>query len=314
MDVSNRSFNFDNKQYYKKNTGPMPCTNCGIIGHTNRQCTNPITSYGIIAFRVKKESWSLRRTLCSDPSGPVMTGYESCGGFEFLMIRRKDSLRFVEFIRGKYDINNVDYLRQMIENMTQIERENLKKHTFDELWQLVWGASTNKGRSYKNDYENSKEKFQQLTECDSSGNCTLFTIIDTTTSPWKEPEWGFPKGRRNPREDDRCAAIREFVEETGIRPYEFELIDNIDPITENFYGDNHVYYCHKYYMAFCTHAVDAKISETDEQMVREIGEIGWFTLDDALNKIRCENVEKREILLRASGFLRNYCPLPSKVF
>ena len=42
-------------------------------------------------------------------------------------------------------------------------------------------------------------------------------------------------------------------------------------------------------------------------MSREIGDIGWFTINEALGRIRSENVEKREILLRVSGIIRNYC-------
>jgi hypothetical protein len=44
-------------------------------------------------------------------------------------------------------------------------------------------------------------------------------------------------------------------------------------------------------------------------MKREIGDLGWFTLEEALEKIRPENVEKKEVLLRAQSLLRNYCPL-----
>ncbi len=319
-DKPRRKFSFDNKhgsnkmksQVQIQYTGPVPCTNCGIVGHSNRHCTAPVTSYGIIAFRVKNPAWSLKKMLCgSSGSGPVITGYEGCGGFEFLLIRRRDSLRFVEFIRGKYNVNDTDYLRQMVENMTQDEREKLLKHTFDELWNMVWGNTTHQGKAYKNDYESSKDKFQILTEGDTS---QLATIISETHSPWTEPEWGFPKGRRNPREDDKSAAMREFMEETGIHPYEYDIIENLEPISESFYGDNHVYYCHKYFMAYCNHSVEAKMKYDDQQMTREIGEIAWCSLDDALSKIRSENVEKREILLRASGFLRNYCPMPSKIY
>jgi 8-oxo-dGTP pyrophosphatase MutT (NUDIX family) len=319
-DKPRRKFSFDNKhgsnkmksQVQIQYTGPVPCTNCGIVGHSNRHCTAPVTSYGIIAFRVKNPAWSLKKMLCgSSGSGPVITGYEGCGGFEFLLIRRRDSLRFVEFIRGKYNVNDMDYLRQMVENMTQDERAKLLKHTFDELWNMVWGNTTHQGKAYKNDYESSKEKFQILTEGDPS---QLATIISETHSPWTEPEWGFPKGRRNPREDDKSAAMREFMEETGIHPYEYDIIENLEPISESFYGDNHVYYCHKYFMAYCNHSVEAKMKYDDQQMTREIGEIAWCSLDDALSKIRSENVEKREILLRASGFLRNYCPMPSKIY
>ena len=42
-------------------------------------------------------------------------------------------------------------------------------------------------------------------------------------------------------------------------------------------------------------------------MSREIGDIGWFSIDDALTHIRSENIEKREILLRVSGLIRSYC-------
>jgi hypothetical protein len=43
-------------------------------------------------------------------------------------------------------------------------------------------------------------------------------------------------------------------------------------------------------------------------MRREIGNLGWFTLEEALQKIRPENVEKKEVLIRVSTILRNYCP------
>ena len=44
-------------------------------------------------------------------------------------------------------------------------------------------------------------------------------------------------------------------------------------------------------------------------MRREIGDLGWFPLDVAMTKIRDENVEKKEVLLRVTSILRNYCPL-----
>ena len=44
-------------------------------------------------------------------------------------------------------------------------------------------------------------------------------------------------------------------------------------------------------------------------MLQEIGDLGWFSLEESLNKIRSENIEKKEVLLRASSLLRNYCPL-----
>ena len=62
------------------------CNNCGKNGHLYHQCKLPITSIGIVAFRMKN----------NNP--------------EFLMIRRKDTLGHVDFMRGKYSVNNKDYL------------------------------------------------------------------------------------------------------------------------------------------------------------------------------------------------------------
>jgi len=62
-------------------------------------------------------------------------------------------------------------------------------------------------------------------------------------------------------------------------------------------------------MAYVASQEDVLMDMTNEHMSREVGNIGWFSLEDALSMIRPENVEKREILLKASSLLRNYCPL-----
>jgi hypothetical protein len=44
-------------------------------------------------------------------------------------------------------------------------------------------------------------------------------------------------------------------------------------------------------------------------MTREIGAIKWCSLDEATSKIRPDNVEKREILLKAGKIMRNFHPV-----
>ena len=53
------------------------CNNCGKYGHLYHQCKTPITSFGIIVFRIKEDT-------------P-----------QYLMIRRKDTLGYIDFMRGK---------------------------------------------------------------------------------------------------------------------------------------------------------------------------------------------------------------------
>ena len=59
------------------------CNNCGKLGHLFHQCKNPITSICIIVFN-------------NDDNDNI----------RYLMIRRKDSLGYVDFMRGKYPIFN----------------------------------------------------------------------------------------------------------------------------------------------------------------------------------------------------------------
>ena len=296
-----------NKQYIYHTNRQVPtiCTNCNMPGHSYKYCLAPVNSYGIIAFRVKDVSWTLSKGLISN-NGKNLNGIDSVmQNVEFLLIQRKDSLRFVDFVRGKYNVTDPDYLKQMLSNMTIEEREFLKTTTFENLWKRVWGSAS--ARNYKNDYDLSKQRFDAITERDASGANMLEKIRAETTTTWTQPEWGFPKGRRNPGETDMKCAIREFEEETGIMENNIKVVQNMEPLLETFYGDNHVHYCHKYFLAQIPIDVDYSPIETNMHMSREIGDIGWFSIDDALTRIRSENVEKREILLRVSGLIRSYC-------
>jgi 8-oxo-dGTP pyrophosphatase MutT (NUDIX family) len=256
---------------------------------------SPVTSYGVIAVRYGDSS--LTQALFS-PSAPAAPPSSS---LQFLLIRRKDSLSFVEFIRGKYSHLDEDYIKGLLRNMTQLEQERLVTCTFGELWYHIWGESSTI-KSHKNNYEASERRFLQLKE-------SLPQLVKENPSPWTEPEWGFPKGRRNPHESDLHCAVREFQEETGLRRHEFQMIQNTLSISETFYGSNHVHYCHKYYLAVCPPDTHVQFHSQNIHMFREIGDIQWCSLEDAITKIRPDNVEKREILLKAGKILKNFYPV-----
>jgi 8-oxo-dGTP pyrophosphatase MutT (NUDIX family) len=118
-----------------------------------------------------------------------------------------------------------------------------------------------------------------------------------------------PKGRRSPHETDLNCAIREFEEETDIKRNNFTVIHNTNPISETFFGSNQIHYCHKYYIAICNNSVNAELNLNSYQMIKEIGDIKWCTLDEAIAKIRPDNVEKREVLLKAGKIIRNFYPI-----
>ena len=93
------------------------CNNCGKIGHLFHQCKIPITSIGVIAFRVNNINDNI----------------------QYLLIRRKDTLGFIDFLRGKYSLINKEYILNMLNQMTEQEKEKLIMHSFDELWKMLWG-------------------------------------------------------------------------------------------------------------------------------------------------------------------------------
>ena len=90
------------------------CNNCGIKGHLYKDCKKPVTSCGNIIFRIDK----------NDP--------------EILMVQRKDSLCYIEFIRGKYNLYNINYIQILIDKCTNSEKENLLKKSYDILWKELW--------------------------------------------------------------------------------------------------------------------------------------------------------------------------------
>jgi 8-oxo-dGTP pyrophosphatase MutT (NUDIX family) len=317
--VVNASFylNIGNRVYHKKprmfhfQRTVKHCTNCGLQGHSYRDCHSPVTSYGTILFRIKDPNWSQEKTLSAYSQS--LTGLEPFfQQIEILLIQRRDSLGYVDLLRGKYSINDADYIRKQLHGMTDAERQKLIDRDFDQLWAEMWGSES-ADVQYKKDKENSRNKLMALREgitLDVSGNqANLQDFVNQCTVHWDTPEWGFPKGRRDGNESDLDCALREMREETGLTQESISLIHNLEPLNETFFGSNHVHYCHKYFLIYVPDGSQVKYDSQNPHMRREIGNIGWFTLNEALQKIRSDNVEKREILLRVGTLLRNYCAL-----
>jgi 8-oxo-dGTP pyrophosphatase MutT (NUDIX family) len=283
------------------------CSNCNIVGHHFRQCTNPITSFGIISFRHKDPHWIQAQCLAEHDNHINGLAIQNV---EFLLIQRKDSIGYVEMIRGKYNPYDKKFLQEQINGTTAIEREKLLHGDFNTMWSDVWGPEN---KHYRGDSEISKKKLETLrtgyTIPDTNEFISMELLVENASQPWSTPEWGFPKGRRNPFESDIDCAYREFSEETGLTRRDIRVFENISPIVETFLGNNQVQYTHIYYLGWISHNIPISLLPNHSHMAREIGAIGWYSLEEALQKIRPNNVEKREVLLRASSMIRNLCPL-----
>ena len=248
------------------------CNNCGKNGHLFHQCKVPITSFGVIAFRVNNHK------------------------YEYLMIRRKDTLGYIDFMRGKYSIFDKSYILNMIQQMTIFEKEKLMTLEFDELWKDVWGTEKLSAQ-YKTEQIVSKEKFNQLKAGIYTQNASysLETMIDETRDygPWSNPEWGFPKGRRNYQEKDYECALREFSEETGYALKHLKNVHNVLPFEEIFTGSNYKSYKHKYYLMHMPYEHSTVVTKYETS---EVSDIAWKTYEQCVDSMRPYNLEKIKLI------------------
>ncbi len=263
---------------FPKNTNYVYCNNCGNVGHNYQNCKYPITSIGLIVFR-----W-----------------YNS--SIQYMMIKRKDSLGFVEFMRGKYPINNVVYIQNIFNEMTIKEKENILTKNFDELWNELWGNWI--GNQYRAEERISREKYNSLKNglMIHNGTYDLDYFIKNSTTQWEEAEWGFPKGRRNYQEKDLNCALREFEEETGISKSLIKVCINVIPYEEIFTGSNLKSYKHKYFIGF----MKDNLPLSDCFQKTEVSQVSWKTFEQCNEKIRPYNLEKKEILKKIHHVLKTH--------
>jgi 8-oxo-dGTP pyrophosphatase MutT (NUDIX family) len=201
-----------------------------------------------------------------------------------LMVRRKDSMSYMEFVRGKYDTVNLDLVNRLILNMTAAEQDSIINNDFETLWTNLWGN----GRDFKStEYENAKSKFESL---------DILNIVSNFHSPYNEPEWGFPKGRRGRGESDLECAVREFNEETNISPEAYTILPDMI-LTETFTGTNGINYRHTYFVALLK---DSRTIDTNQKLTlvqrREISAVGWKTLAECSKITRPHYAERRQMI------------------
>ncbi len=255
------------------------CNNCGKPGHMFHQCKLPITSYGIIVFRYYSNN------------------------LQYLMIRRKDSFGYIDFIRGKYSLNNIQQLLSIFDEMSVFEKRRILEVSFDTLWLDMWGESN---IQFKSEEFASKKKFELLKDGIEIDNVmyTLNNIVSMSTTNWNETEWEFPKGRRNQKEKDLDCALREFEEETGILKTKLNIVENVLPFEEIFIGSNHKSYKHKYFLAYMD---DFELdSILDNFQITEVSKLEWKTLEQCLESIRPYNLEKKQLITNINKVLQEY--------
>ena len=112
------------------------CNNCGNYGHQYKNCRHPILSYGIVLY-------------CDTDDGR-----------KIVLIERKDSLSYIEFLRGKYSsIYDIKYLKLLFSRLSREELNRINKFNFDKLWNELWIHTDTINHRIRKEYYKSKENF-----------------------------------------------------------------------------------------------------------------------------------------------------------
>ena len=261
------------------------CTNCSKAGHSYFQCKFPITSVGVIAVRWKPD------TAC----------------WQFLMVRRAHTFGFMEIMRGKYPLHNKTHLQTIVNEMSTEEQQLLLNKPFAELWSELWGRGA--GIQFRNEEAQAQDKFEQLKhglEDEHGTFYSLQSLVDAVPQRWPEPEWEFPKGRHNNKENDLACALREFEEETKYRKAEVSILHNVAPFEEIFTGSNYKAYRYKYFVGL----IDWETPERDlvptGAQTMEVSKMRWFTLAEAQAVIRSYHLEKLDLVTQVHTLLTQH--------
>ncbi len=206
--------------------------------------------------------------------------------FRVLMIKKRYTYQFFDFVYGKYKKNDDKYIMNLFNNMTYHEKILINRLKFGDMWGLIWNFNPDRQMSFEsgksskrnlNSYFRKKTKFETNFLHNSGSRIRkLIDNSDNTESPWE-----VPKGHKNAGETDMDAAVREFHEETNVCSTHYKLHWNTLPLCES-HKDQNVSYKNTYYIAsdIKKHSWKPKVSFQNRDQAIEVESIKWVSLDE----------------------------------
>jgi 8-oxo-dGTP pyrophosphatase MutT (NUDIX family) len=198
------------------------------------------SSYGIACFR------------CG-PSGEI----------EIMLINKRYTYAFCDFVYGRYNAANEASVLSLIEHMTANEKILLLLGNFDVLWFLIWLDSKN------GPYASARAYFQGAFGGDS-GREKLGKLVRRAQSHG-QCRWEIPKGRLNTGETTLECAQREFSEETGVGRDSYKMVPNF--IKKHLHKDASGIYHSTFYLALARPWTSPALTPP-----YEVGEAKWASL------------------------------------
>ena len=223
---------------------------------------------------------------------------------EILMIKKRYTYHYFNFIFGKYKKNDDKYLQYLFDNMTFSEKIEILSKNFSKMWYKIFlidhDYDYNIITMFHNDnamkhyntklYYKKKAKFENM----FSGNFNkLQNFINNSTNA--ETPWEIPKGHMfnynkttfkklkepNIIELELDCAKREFEEETCINIKEYNILWQNNAINIVHFDDS-IKFTTNYYLAYLKNNSTwlPKVKFNSYDQIIEIEQIKWVSLAD----------------------------------
>lgn len=213
---------------------------------------------------------------------------------EVLMVKKKTTFSFVEFVLGHYKRNSDSTLIYLLSKMTPEEKLDIWSLDFSKMWTRIWltdpeSPVSNVSKNSKTAPFSHQDKMEKYLRCKNyfiinhikDGGTKIRELLSRSDSC--DTLWELPKGRSNPQEKPLNCAIRELQEETGIDPTQYQLL-NVDTCS-NTVVSGKIQYINNYYLSILHHdskyqnSKELRINYEDTQQISEIIGIQWMDLD-----------------------------------
>uniref|UniRef100_A0A6C0LKQ9 Nudix hydrolase domain-containing protein n=1 Tax=viral metagenome TaxID=1070528 RepID=A0A6C0LKQ9_9ZZZZ len=202
-----------------------------------------------------------------------------------LLVQKKCTYAFSEFVIGRYDKNNKNQLIEKLNKMTTNEKVIIHSMEFEWMWYNMFMSKDKSdhycrafGRFFK--YFLNNQRYLKNLLSQSTKNTQLL--------------WEPPKGRKLKTESSFTCALREVTEETKLNPNSYRIIPN-KKIKKQLISNN-TKYIMVYYIAVMKKHEHVRMTFSDKSQPQEISEISWVNINNLKNYNMMNDIRQSIIL------------------
>ena len=204
---------------------------------------------------------------------------QKLGKKEVLLVKKRVTYNFVDFVLGKYDVADYEKIKYMLNHTTVEEKIEINRLDFDIIWYHAWlFIPTPEDKLYYKYYE-SRNKFEDLLNFKFNGKRGDYLQRLLNNSKSVGNLWDFPKGKKTtPYETSLEAAVREFREETSISVSSLFIIPDVVRKTTVKLGKR-IYVTNMFLAIYRNSNFTNYVTFGESMHNPEVSEIKWMNLE-----------------------------------